>query len=62
MFLVISSQQEDPDDGNLSGLQAHGIGHDEGNIKEATEPGRKVGMNFTELSCLLFEVKRMTKH
>ena len=47
MFLVLSAQQEDPDDGNLGGLQAHVIGHDELNIKEATEPGRKVGMNFT---------------
>ena len=43
MFLVLSPQQEDPDDGNLGGLQAHEIGHDEVNIKEATDPGRKVG-------------------
>ena len=44
MFLVLSSQREDPDDGNLGGLQANGIGHDEENIKEATDPGRKVGV------------------
>jgi len=43
MFLVLSSQQEDPDDGNLGGLRAHKIGYDEVNIKEVMDPGRKVG-------------------
>ena len=42
-FLVLSSQQGDPDDG---GLQAHEVGHDEENIKVATDPGRKVGVNL----------------
>ena len=44
--MVLSSQQRDPDDGNVGGLQAHKVGHDQENIKEATDPGRKVGVNL----------------
>ena len=44
-FVVLSSQQRDPDDGNVGGLQAHEFGHEE-DIKEATDPARKVGVNL----------------
>ena len=44
-FWVLSSQQRDPDGGNLDGLQKGETGHEE-NFKEATDPGRKVGLNL----------------
>ena len=52
IFLVLSSQQRDPDDGNVGGLQAHEVGHEE-DIKEATDCGRKVGVNLNCTVCSL---------
>ena len=45
IFLFLSSQQRGPDDGNVGGLQSREVGHEE-NIKEETDPGRKVRVNL----------------
>ena len=46
IFLILSSQQRDPDSGNLGGILAHEGSHEEKDIKEVTDTGRKVGVKL----------------
>ena len=46
IFLLLFSQQRDPDGGNLGGLQAPEGSHKQRDIRDVTDTGRKVGVKL----------------